>query len=89
MPTPYTTDTSVDAKAVQLELWRAMSGLERIQKVVSLSSNLRQMAFDAIRRRHPDFNEEQVRLKFVELTYGKELAASMAQWQLRKSVESA
>lgn len=43
MSTPYTTDTSQDADAVQLELWRAMSGQQRIQKVLALSSRLRDM----------------------------------------------
>ena len=78
MSTPYTTDTSQDADAVQLELWRVMSGQQRIQKVLALSSRLRDMAFDAIRRRHPEFSENQVRLKFIELTYGEELAAAVS-----------
>lgn len=41
----------------------------------SLSSSLRRMAFDAIRRIHPELNEAEVRLKFIESTYRKELAA--------------
>jgi len=39
------------------------------------------MAFDAIRRRHPKDSEEEVRLKFIELTYGKPLADEVRQWQ--------
>ncbi len=37
------------------------------------------MAFEAIRRRHPDFSDEEVRLRFIELTYGSELAESVKQ----------
>jgi hypothetical protein len=32
------------------------------------------MAMDAIRRRHPEFGDGEVRLLFIELTYGKPLA---------------
>lgn len=71
---PYTTDTSDEAERLQLEIFRRMSPTERIQKVRRLSSNLRQMARDAIRRRHPDCNKQEQRLKFIELTYGQELA---------------
>lgn len=66
-----------------------MSGRERIQKAASLSSRLRNMSFDAIRRRHPEFSEDQVRLKFVELTYGEELASELATHLQEKSVEPA
>jgi len=39
------------------------------------------MAFDAIRRRHPESSEDDVRLKFIELTYGKHLADEVRGWQ--------
>lgn len=84
MRSPYTTDTSLEAQEVQLKLWRSMTGQQRIQKMAALSTRLRNMAFDAIRRRHSEFFEDQVRMKFIELTYGKELASEMEQ-----SIESA
>ena len=88
MTKPYTTDTSEDAHSVQLELWRSMSGQERIQKAVSLSTSLRNMAFDAIRRRHPEFTEDQIPTKFIELSYGDELASGFAEWKSRRNVDS-
>jgi len=66
-----------------------MSGQQRIQKVTMLSTRLRNMSFDAIRRRHPEFSEDQVRLKFIELTYGEELALEVAAHLREKSVEPA
>jgi hypothetical protein len=39
------------------------------------------MAFDAIRRRHPEYSEEQVRLSFIELAFGEELAEEVRVWQ--------
>ncbi|MEM7314689.1 MAG: hypothetical protein AAF497_16205 [Planctomycetota bacterium] len=86
---PYTTDTSPEAEAPQLELWGRMTGQERVQKAMALSSQIRSMAFDAIRQRHPDWDEDQVQLKFIELTYGEELAADFARWKAERSVESA
>jgi len=44
---PYTTDTSVEADAIQLELLRRMSPSDRITKMCNLSASLRRMAFDA------------------------------------------
>jgi proline racemase len=71
---PYTTDTADEADRLQLEIFGRMSPTERIQKVCRLSSNLRQMARDAIQRRHPELDKHEQRLKYIEITYGKELA---------------
>ncbi|WP_413431648.1 hypothetical protein [Crateriforma spongiae] len=71
---PYTTDTSAEAEAIQLELFRRMTPTERLAKMCSLTATVRRMAFDAIRRTHPDLDEAGVRLKFIETTYGEEIA---------------
>jgi hypothetical protein len=42
-----------------------------------LSASLRRMAMDAIRRRHPEYDQHEIRMKFIELTYGKELSDSV------------
>ena len=86
---PYTTDTLPDAAEVQLRLWSEMTGQQRVQKAMALSSRLRAMAFDAIRRRHPDWNENQVQLQFIELTYGSEIAKELEQWLAEPSIEPA
>ena len=79
---PYTTDTTDDALAAQLEGFRRMSPTERINKMCKLSASLRRMAMDAIRRRHPDYDQHEIRMKFIELTYGKSLADAVRK-QLR------
>ena len=71
---PYTTDTSPEAEAVQLELVRIKPPSERVQKTFRLSSEMVRSAKAAIRRRHPDFTEMQVAVKFIELCYGADLA---------------
>jgi hypothetical protein len=35
---------------------------------------------DAIRRRHPDANETDVRLRYIELAYEPNLAADVRRW---------
>ena len=72
--TEYLNDTSPDAQAMQLDLLRHMTPQERIEKMCALSQSLREMAFQAIRRRHPQLDEAEVRLKFIDLTYGQTLA---------------
>ena len=79
-PPRYTTDTSAEAEAVQLEILRQMSPQERVQRMCTLSHQLRCMAFDAIRRTHPQMSESDVKLKFIEVTYGKELADEVRSW---------
>ena len=74
-------DTSDEALAVQLECLRQMTPHERLRRACAWSGQVRRMAFDAIRRRHPEDSEEEVRLKFIELTYGKALADEVRQWQ--------
>ena len=80
----YTTDTSPEAEAVQLELVRRMAPSERVQKTFRLSSEMIRSAKAAIRRRHPDFAETQVAIKFIELCYGAELAM-----EVQRRLESA
>ena len=39
------------------------------------------MAFDAIRRRHPGFSEDEVQNLFIELTYGRTLSNEVRRWK--------
>lgn len=86
-PSAYTTDTSPEALAVQLECLRKMTPKQRIRQSCAMSRRVRQMAFEAIRRRHPDFTEEEVQLLFIELTYGRALASEVRRWKEGQTVE--
>lgn len=78
---PYTSDTSDQAEQQQLELFRRLTPTERIQKVCSLSSSLRQMAMDSIRRHYPEMSDHECQIKFIEITYGPELAVAVDQYK--------
>ena len=75
-------DTSDEALAVQLECLRQMTPQERLRRSCAWSGQLRRMAFAAIRRRHLDYSEDNVRLKFIGLTYGQALADEVRNWQM-------
>jgi len=74
-------DTSDEAMAVQLECLRRMSPHERLRRACSWSGQIRRMTFAAIRRRHPEYSDDEIRLKFIELTYGRNLADEVRGWQ--------
>jgi hypothetical protein len=67
------TDTSPDAERLQLDLIRAMSPTARATRAMQLTNQMLRLAKDAIRRRHPEFTDEQVGIRFIELHYGETL----------------
>lgn len=80
---PYTTDTSPEAHEVQLECIRRMPAVRRVELMRQLSDRNRELAFAAIRRLHPDYDEDQVRLRLIEVIYGESLAS-----EVRAALES-
>ncbi len=70
-------DTHPEAERVQIELFRRAGPEKRLALALSRSADAVEMARNAIRRRHPGLSEEEVKLKFVEVHYGKELADRM------------
>ncbi len=81
----YTTDTSEEAQEIQLACLRRMSPQERIRQTCQMSRRVRDMAFDAIRRRHPELDEAEVRLAFIELAFGQHLADEVRRWSAERS----
>ena len=83
---PYTTDTSSEAYAIQLQRFRQMSPAERILTACRLSQQARCMAIQAIRRLHPSADERTVKLKMIEIAYGRSLAEDVGRWQAERCV---
>lgn len=69
-----TIDTRPEAEAVLLQLIRDQQPAIRLAKAISASNRVAQQCKDAIRRAHPEISEDEVKLLFIELNYGKELA---------------
>ena len=81
---PYTTDTSSEAYAIQLQCFRQMSPAERMLTACRLSQQARRMAMQAIRRLHPSADERTVTLKMIEIAYGRSLAEEVSRWQAER-----
>ena len=79
-PAGIPSDTSTSAAAVQRARIRALAPLERLRKGCALSNRGRRMALEAIRRRNPRADATEVRLRYLELAYGRALAAEVRRW---------
>lgn len=84
VPQLYISDTSTDADEVQFAALRKLSPLQRFRKACALSSQVRQMAIETIRRRNPGLDDNGLQLRFLEHAYGKELADEIANWKARQ-----
>jgi len=76
-----TSDTTRAARDVQVALLRRAGCGRRLRLVWSLSGSAVRLSKRALRRRHPGWSDEQLGLAFVELSYGRALAARLrAHW---------
>lgn len=67
-------DTHPEAERIQIELLRKATTERRLELGLSLSQTALRIARQAIAQANPLASEEQRKLLFVEITYGKELA---------------
>ena len=66
-------DTSPEAASVQLDAYRRMSPAARLRVGLELTAVSRRLLADGVRRRHPEYSDEQVRLAFLRLWLGADL----------------
>ena len=66
-------DTTIEAALVQFEIYRRMTPERRFELACQMSNNLRRLANEAVRHRHPEYTEEQIRLASNRLWLGDEL----------------
>jgi hypothetical protein len=71
------TDTSPEAQAIQLEIYRAMSGEQRILLALEMSLFARELAREGIRRDHPEWPEARVARELLRLAFFPE---SLPSW---------
>ena len=64
------TDTTPDAAALQLRLYRSLLPSERLQIAVDLSDAVRETAMAGIRRRHPEYSDPEAGRAFLVMLYG-------------------
>lgn len=78
-------DTLPEAYEVQIEAYRRMGGKGRTAVMFRLSGMARQIAAAGIRERHPDYDEEQVRMALFRLLFGDDLSRRV--WPERDPVD--
>jgi hypothetical protein len=66
-------DTTADAHAVQLEVYRRLGGAGRVAVLFRLSTLVRETAMAGILSRHPGYDEGQVQMALRRLVLGDDL----------------
>jgi hypothetical protein len=66
-------DTSEETSSIQIEVYRRMTPGARLRLGLELTEMSRRLLVDGIRRRHPEYDEEQTRLASIRLWLGPEL----------------
>lgn len=62
-------DTSAEAAAIQTEIYRQMSGEQRLKVAFELSDFLRRMSMSRIRSEHPEWSDWQVKRELLRITF--------------------
>lgn len=66
-------DTSDAAHEAQLRVYRRMTPEERVELAMKLSEEVREIAREGIRARHPEYSARDVELALLRLLYGDDL----------------
>ena len=76
-------DTSPEAERIQIELIRKMSPAKKFNLVRSMTRTMILASRENIRSLHPDLNEKDLNILFIELYYGQDLATRVRIYQER------
>lgn len=66
-------DTSSEATEVQLDIFRRMGPERRLQLGMELIQTSRKLVAEGVRRRHPEYTEDQIRLAIIRIVLPEEL----------------
>lgn len=70
-------DTSSDAEAVQVEIYRCMSARRKLELVEEANRTTRDLALAGLRMRHPEAGPEELFRRLMDLMLGEDLAAEV------------
>ena len=74
---PIFSDTSADAEAEMLRIYRDMPVWRKLELVDDAIRTSRQLAMAGLRSRHPDESLEKLRRRLLGLVLGEEMAAEI------------
>ena len=66
-------DTISHAEKVQLDIFRRMTPEKRLQAAIDLAQTSRKLLKEGVSTRHPEYNEDQIRLAVIRLMLGEDL----------------
>jgi len=72
-PASISADTSLDAHEAQLDAYRRMGGAARVAVMFRLSESARRWSMAGIRRRHPEYDDFQLRRALARMILGDDL----------------
>lgn len=75
-------DTHPEAEKVYIELIRKFSISEKLAMVREITFACQQMALTGIKKRYPDANEEEMRLRLGALWLKKEFMSKVFHWNV-------
>lgn len=80
MPIALPLDTHVEARRVQVAIWREMSAADKAATIDRLSGEVRALALAGIRQRHPDATELEQQRYLAVLLHGPEVVEAAFGW---------
>jgi len=79
-------DTSPEARAVQLAVFRQMSGGERVAAALQMSEEAAEIAAAGIRTRHPEWDADRVAKERRVVLLSRDLAERLERWREARKV---
>lgn len=73
----FASDTDDGARAAQLAVLRRLGPSERVRIAAEMSEDVRRIAFEAERRRHPELSVGEARQAVLDRIWGADLAAAV------------
>jgi hypothetical protein len=70
-------DTTSRAEKIQLDVFRRMTPERRLEAAIQLAKTSRELLAQGVRKRHPEYGEDQVKLAVIRLTLGENLFVSV------------
>lgn len=63
-------DTSPEAAAIQVEIFRRMTTAQRLKIALEMSDSIRNVAIAGLRSRRPDLDENELSRELLRIMYG-------------------
>ncbi len=79
-------DTSPEAQKVQIDLLRKAGSARRTMMAINLSHTAMELSKRAIRRANPELSEFEIKIRFLALCHGEELAKKVEKVMIQKGL---